>query len=95
MILVSIFFYIFFFLLYCQRKFKINYINNLNNLNITLSENLIKRLVYEIKDSYFPKDEDFLNNISLIKITFDSNDEQLIDKNFCFAFNKYINRQRE
>lgn len=67
------------------------HINNFKNLNIILSDNQIKRLVYEIKDSYFPKDEEFLKNISLIKITYDANDEQLTDNNFCFAYNKYIN----
>ena len=60
-------------------------------MNIIISDNQIKRLVYEIKDSYFPKDDEFLKNISLIKITFDANDWYLTDNNFCFTYNKYIN----
>lgn len=39
------------------------HINNSKSLNIMISDNKIKRLVYGIKDSYFPKNEDFLKNI--------------------------------
>ena len=45
------------------------HISNLKNLNIILFDNKIKRLVYNVKEANFPKDEDFLNNISLITIT--------------------------
>ena len=49
------------------------HINNLKELNIILADNKIKRLVYDIKDSFFPKDEDFLKNIGMIRVNFDNN----------------------
>lgn len=39
------------------------HINNSKSLNIMISDNKIKRLVYGIKDSYFPKMKYFWKNI--------------------------------
>ena len=58
------------------------HISNLKNLNIILSDNKVKRLVYDIKEAHFPKDEDFLKNISQITITFDKNNAKLVKNIF-------------
>ena len=67
------------------------HINNLKELNIILADNKIKRLVYDIKDSFFPKDEDFLKNIGMIRVTFDNNNAQLKENNFCYEYRKILN----
>ena len=67
------------------------HISNLKSLNIILSDNKVKRLVYDIKDAHFPKDEDFLKNISQITITFDKNNAKLVENNFCYEYSKHIN----
>ena len=67
------------------------HISNLKNLNIILSDNKVKRLVYDIKEAHFPKDEDFLKNISQITITFDKNNAKLIENNFCYEYSKFLN----
>ena len=40
------------------------HINNLINMKFALSENIIKRLGCEIKESYFHKEDEFLKNIN-------------------------------
>ena len=67
------------------------HISNLKILNIILSCNKIKRLVYDVKEAKFPKDEYFLNIICLITITFDKNNAKLMENNFCYEYNKHIN----
>ena len=54
------------------------HINNLKELNLILDDNKIKRLVYDIKDSFFPKDEDlykdsYIKNLKNIQILKDKN----------------------
>ena len=66
------------------------HISNLKNLNIILSDNKVKRLVYDIKEAHFPKDEDFLKNISQIKIN-DKNNAKLVENNFLYEYSKHIN----
>lgn len=67
------------------------HISNLKKLNIILSDNKVKRLVYDIKEAIFPKDEDFLKNISLITITFDKNNAKLVENNFFYEYSKHLN----
>lgn len=62
-------------------------INNLKILSIILSDN---KIVYNIKDSFFPKEEDFLKNISMNRITFDNNHSQLKENNFCYEYRKLL-----
>ena len=51
----------------------------------------MKRLVYDIKDSFFQKDEDFLKNIGMISVTFDNNNAKLKENNFCYEYRKILN----
>ena len=47
------------------------HLENLKNNDIKLNKTQIKYLLQKIRENNFPKDEDYLNNISKIRITLD------------------------
>ena len=55
-----------------------------------MEKNKIRRLLYTIKESAFPKDEIFLNSINLIKINLSNNIEN-INEAFCLAKGEFFN----
>ena len=63
----------------------------LNNVNIYLDDSKINHLINKVRNSIYPKNEEYLNNINNIRITFD---EKVINsKNlpFCPINNKFVN----
>ena len=63
----------------------------LNNQNIYLDDNKIIQLIIQVRNSIYPKNDEYLNNINNIKITFD---EKVINsKNlpFCPIKHKFVN----
>lgn len=63
----------------------------MNDQNIPLKYNKIKKLVYNIKESKYPTDEKFLDNISLINITFNKDKPNLCNIPFCLSKKEFIN----
>ena len=67
------------------------HIKNLNDQNIPLKFHKIKKLVYNIKESKYPTDEKFLDNIASINITFNKVKPNLSNIPFCLSKKEFIN----
>lgn len=52
---------------------------------------MIKKILYSIKQSKYPNDENFLSNIDAITITFDESNENLKNLPFCLCRKSFIN----
>jgi len=59
------------------------HISNLKNNNINLSSNQIKRILQKVREIKYPLDQDFLEDISKITITFE-NENNMENLNFCW-----------
>ena len=66
---------------------------NLKNNGIKLSKNQIKRLLQNLRDYQYPKDEEYLKDITKIKITFENilNMENL---NLCYKYKILLNPEK-
>lgn len=67
------------------------HIDNLKKNNVGFSLNKIKYYLQKFREEMYPRDDDFLNAINLIKITFDHNTDELKDLLFCYLNESYIN----
>ena len=66
------------------------HVNNFKNNQINWKKNKIRRLLYAIRESTYPKDEIFLNSINLITIKLSDNIESK-NEAFCLAKSEFIN----
>ena len=66
------------------------HVNNYKNNKINWKKNKIRKLLYTIRESNFPKDEIFLNSINLITIKLSENIENKSEV-FCLAKSEFIN----
>ncbi len=62
----------------------------LEEKNIFLDDNKIKRIIYQIRNDLYIKDEELLRYINSITITFDEKVPNAWNLPFCPVFNKYI-----
>ena len=62
--------------------------------NIHLSDNKIKNILYNIRDSIFLKADDYILNINNIKITFDDKIANSRNLPFCLNNTKFFNPKK-
>ena len=60
-------------------------------INIHLKDDKIKRLIYKARNSLFPRDDEYICNLSNITITFDDNIPESQNIPFCQCINKFFN----
>ena len=60
-------------------------------MNIYLKDDKIKRLIYKARNSLFPRDDEYICNLSNITITFDDNIPESQNIPFCQCINKFFN----
>ena len=63
----------------------------LHEQNIYLKDDKVKRLIFNIRDTLYPKDDEYLDNIINITITFDEKVPDSKNLPFCQGFNKFYN----
>ena len=63
----------------------------IKNSSIPIKYHQVKRILYQIKQDKYPKNEEFLFNISSITITYDENNSKLKNLPFCFCKKNLIN----
>ena len=66
----------------------------LHEQNIYLKDDKVKRLIFNIRDTLYPKDDEYLDNIINITITFDEKVPDSKNLPFCQGFNKFYNPQK-
>ena len=66
----------------------------LHENNIHLSDNKVKNIIYNIRNSIFPKDDEYIMNINNIKITFDDKIPNSKNLPFCLNNTKFFNPQK-
>ena len=71
---------------------KFHYINFQQN-KIEWNKGKISKLLYNQRELKFPKEEDFLNSINLIKIKLNDNDEN--EECFCPCRSEFINYRKK
>ena len=71
------------------------HINILNEQNIILSKDKINRIITKIRNSNYPQDRDYIQNINLIQITFDQSIDNARNIPFCPIYTKFINPQKK
>ena len=76
---------------------KLNPLNSLISHQIKLHENNIylddlkvKRIINQIRNNLYPKDDEYLNNINHITITFDEKIPNTKNISFCPSYAKYL-----
>lgn len=70
------------------------HVNNFKNNQINWKKNKIRRLLYAIRESTYPKDEIFLNSINLITIKLSDNIESK-NEAFCLTKSEFINFKKK
>ena len=68
--------------------------DSLKKNNIEISKNQVKRILQEIRELNFPKDEIFLQDISTIKISYSNQTKELKDLPFCFGSHIILNKEK-
>ena len=69
------------------------HVNNYKNNKINWKKNKIRKLLYTIRESNFPKDEIFLNSINLITLKLSDNIENKSEI-FCWVKSEFINLKK-
>ena len=71
------------------------HLDNLKKNNIPFSKNKIKYYLQKYREESFPEDKYYLDNIELIKITYDNNKDEFKDLPFCYVNSKFLNPEKK
>ena len=71
------------------------HLDNLKKNNIPFSKNKIKYYLQKYKEESFPEDKYYLDNIELIKITYDNNKDEFKELPFCYVNSKFLNPEKK